>query len=189
MRYRATRCGMVALALWASLACNSSAVAPHDPPPAVVNAASTAAPTPRDGGRRAPRAPLRLEVSGPGSVNAGEQITIAVTAIRERPGGGPAKLSLVVPKGTRVVSGLPPPELGTADVERFEVTLAIDAVPTEPFEVVAESQTRRSGVRAHGSYRFGRAAPELPRPERSGRPVEIGRGVRVMAVPLGARER
>lgn len=89
----------------------------------------------------------------------------------------PLTLHVSVPPGVRMLRGadsLPLPATTQQEVLEYEYEFAYTSMPTDDIMLAVDGDTDSMGVHARAAYRFGRPAPEGPRPQPSGPPLVIG---------------
>lgn len=182
-RYRLGPTALAAGVVCLGLACAGKPTEPAAPAVAVAPSESRTVPPPApETARRLP--PLVLEVTGPEHPQPGTTITVVAEIRRVAPDGSPVALSLVVPRGVRIVSGAEHAQVPNGELQRHQWVLAVDSIPAEDLRVVAEIRGRGQGVHAERRYRFGRPAPRLPDPQGGVAPVELGNGMQTRPVPI-----
>lgn len=115
------------------------------------------------------------------------RVSLVARVDRRAPLAVPLKVSVVVPANVKVVSGQTAFELPAsreAEVTERSFVFSFDQVPSEDLRLVAEVHEESFGLHAEDVYRFGRPAPVVEGPQRSGPSIQVGGHDLGQGVPL-----
>jgi hypothetical protein len=134
------------------------------------------------------RAPMVLSILGPEKVTPGQPVELKVV-IERSVKGAPLFVKLALPPGTHLQEGQMSERIDD-DADRIERTIVLRMIgkgPATDLEVSVDAGDQHFGMHATGAYRFGRAAPLLPQPDRTGEPLLMGGQDYGRPVPIGAQ--